>query len=203
MNAVVNGWTIVTQTRQETAFDHMQGVFLATCGDRWVAGRQYDGKEGSTGFTEDGEWWYGSHFSAKSATENMLGALDRYSELAMKADVWTRMFTQDATQSLCRLLAGPERPDLPKLSAGWRESDPGHRNPGGGVTEPLPFHEAKYHLLWFLIWSTRLNAMDHLTEGVTIDRHQAHTLVREATGPVRFELGYNTYWLATTDEVTR
>ncbi|MFJ3270943.1 hypothetical protein [Streptomyces sp. NPDC086776] len=194
-STVVNGWTIVTQTRQEVSPNHFQGVFLATGrGGHWVAGRHFDGKKGSTGFSECGEWWHGSHFTLGNPTENMLAALEAYPELAMKAAVWHRLFEQTAAQTLCRFLAGPRRDDLPLLSAGWRESDAGHRLPAAGSTIALPFHEAKYQLFWYL-HSTRLGAKAHLTEGVTIDRHEAYTRVRDATGPLRFELGYNTYWL--------
>lgn len=195
-STVVNGWTIITQTRQEVSPNHFQGVFLATRGAHWVAGRQYDGQKGSTGFNESGEWWHGRHFTLGNPTENMHAALDAYPDLAMKADVWDRIFAQRAAQSLCRFLAGPSRDDLPTLSAGWSRSDAGHGIPVSGTTIQLPFHEAKYELFWFLVWTTRLSAMEHLTKGVTIDRNEAYTRVREATGPLRFELGYNTYWLA-------
>ncbi|MEV6309930.1 hypothetical protein AB0M10_15195 [Streptomyces sp. NPDC051840] len=192
---VVQGWTIVTQLRKELSPDHMQGVFLATTGPRWIIGRQYDGPSGSSGFIDE-EWWHGRYFTMGSPTENMMAALDAYPEAAMKAGVGDRMTAQDATQSLARFLAGPERPGRAHVSAGWQESDSGHRNPGGASTELLPLHEAKAELFWFLLWSTRLNAMERLTKGVTIDRQEAHSLVRGATGPIRFDFGYNTYWLA-------
>jgi hypothetical protein len=195
-DTVVNGWTIVTHTRRQVAENHLQGVFLATSGTAWVAGRQFDGKRGSSGFSEWGEWWYGRHFTGGNATENMMDALKAYPELAMKADVWHRLFEQDAAESLCRFLAGPPRPDLPKLSAGWKQTEVLSGIPVAGSTILLPFHEAKYHLFWDLIWTTRLSAMEHLTRGVTIDRHEAHQRVKDATGPIRFEFGYNTYWLA-------
>ncbi|MFI7083940.1 hypothetical protein ACIBUR_10070 [Streptomyces anulatus] len=202
MNAVVQGWTIVTQTRQQVSPDHMQGVFLATCGERWMVGRQYDGKKGTTGFSEDGEWWHARYFDGDTGTDNLLAALDAYPDAAMKAAVWDRMFHQDATESVCRFLAGGEEAGRPKLSAGWKQTEVLSGIPVTSSTIPMPFHEAKYELLWFIIWSTRLSAKVHLTKGVTMSRHEAVTLVREATGPIRFEMGYNTYWLAQEEDST-
>lgn len=189
-------FTIVHHCRRQVAENHYQGVFLAVAGTHWVAGRMYDGARGTDGFSEEGEWWHGRHFTTGDATENMMDALKAYPELAMKADVWHRLFEQDAAESLCRFLAGPPRDDLPKLSAGWKQTEALSGIAPAGSTILMPFHEAKYHLFWFLIWTTRRNAMEHLTRGVTIDRHEAHQRVKDATGPIRFEFGYNTYWLA-------
>ncbi|MCZ0996426.1 hypothetical protein O1L44_30230 [Streptomyces noursei] len=193
------GWTIVHQARQKHYDDRYYGQFLGTRKGKtgtaeWIVGRMYPGKSKDDGF-RDGEWAYSKHFDGPRSTDNADAALKAYVEMSHKTFVWDRIFEQRVGEAIDRHWSGPEAPDAPKLATGWQESDAGHRNPARGHTILLPFHEAKYYLLHFLR-STELGAKAHLTKGVTIDRHQAVKLVTAATGPIRFEYGYNTYWLA-------
>ncbi|WNI17678.1 hypothetical protein [Actinacidiphila sp. ITFR-21] len=193
------GWTIVHQARQKHYDDRFYGQFLGTRegrigGAEWVVGRLYNGKSADDGF-RDGEWAYSRRFQSPNSTDSADAALKAYVEMSYDTFVWDRIFEQRAGEAIDRHLAGPEVDGAPKLSAGWSESDAGHRVPAAGSTISLPFHEAKYYLLQFLR-STELGAKAHLTRGITLDRHQAVDLVTKATGPVRFEYGYNTYWLA-------
>ncbi|MFJ4686525.1 hypothetical protein [Streptomyces sp. NPDC088789] len=191
----IEGWTIVHQARQKHYDDRFYGQFLGTREDgRWIVGRMWSGESMDDGF-HDGGWDWSKRFAGNPSTDNADAALKAYVEMSYDTFVWDRVFEQRVGEAIDRHWSGPEVPDAPKLAAGWQESDAGHRNPARGHTILLPFHEAKYTLLHFLR-STELGAKAHLTRGVTIDRHQAVELVREATGPVRFEYGYNTYWLA-------
>ncbi|MFC4498467.1 MULTISPECIES: hypothetical protein [Streptomyces] len=193
------GWTVVDVARQRHYDDRYYGQFLGTRTGptghaEWMVGRLFDGKTIDDGFRE-GEWAYSKRFATDKGTDNADRALKAYVEMAYSTFVWDRIFEQRVGEVIDQHWAGPEVPGAPKLAAGWQESDAGHRNPARGHTILLPFHEAKYKLLHFLR-STELGAKAHLTRGVTIDRHQAVELVREATGALRFEYGYNTYWLA-------
>ncbi|WP_326742851.1 MULTISPECIES: hypothetical protein [unclassified Streptomyces] len=87
-------------------------------------------------------------------------------------------------------------PSAAKLAAGWSETEvAGHPTPAAGGTILLPFHEARYELLQYLR-RTELSARAHLTWRITVDRHGAVERVVQATGPIQFKYGYNTYWLA-------
>ncbi|MEW1922202.1 hypothetical protein [Streptomyces sp. NPDC088360] len=191
----IEGWTIVHQARQKHYDDMFYGQFLATREDgRWMVGRMFAGESMDDGFRA-GEWAFSQRFAGPRSTDNADVALEAYVGMSHVTYVWDRVFEQRVGEAIDQFWAGPEVPNLPKIAAGWQESDAGHRNPARGHTIPLPFHEAKYQLLQYLR-RTELGAKAHLTRGVTIDRHQAVELVREATRPVRFEYGYNTYWLA-------
>ncbi|WP_030660799.1 hypothetical protein [Streptomyces rimosus] len=195
----VEGWTVVHQARQKHYDDRYYGQFLGTRKNdhtgttEWIVGRMYPGQSMNDGFI-CGAWDYSKRFASPRSTDNADAALKAYVEMSHDTFVWDRIFEQCVGEAIDRHLAGPEIPGAPHLAAGWRESDAGHRNPGGGHTILLPFHEAKYALLGFLR-RTELNAKAHLTRGVTVDRHGAVELVIQATGPIRFEYGYNTYWL--------
>ncbi|MEV8601863.1 hypothetical protein AB0465_18515 [Streptomyces griseoviridis] len=193
------GWTVVQLDRQKHYDDRFYGQFLGTREGRdgaaeWIVGRLFDGKSADDGF-RDGEWAYSKRFAGNPTADNADAALKAYVEMAYDTFVWDRIFEQRVGEAIDRFWAGPEVPGAPKLAAGWQESDAGHRNPGRGHTILLPVHEAKYSLLHFLR-STELNAKAYLMKEISIARHQAVELVREATGPIRFEYGYNTYWLA-------
>ncbi|MFV0135562.1 hypothetical protein ACLGIH_20460 [Streptomyces sp. HMX87] len=200
------GWTIVHLARQKHYDDRYYGQFLgarehAPSGStEWIVGRLYPGKSLDDGFVH-GEWAYSKRFAERRATDNADAALKAYIEMSHATFVWSRVFEQETGQAIDRHLAGPEVAGAPKLSAGWQRSDPGPSVPHGSHTIYLPFHEAKYYLLHFLR-DTQLSAMAHLTQGVTLDRHQAVDLVVNAIGPVRFDYGYNTYWLAAEGPVT-
>ncbi|MEU7318765.1 hypothetical protein [Streptomyces sp. NPDC007083] len=195
----IEGWTIVHQTRQKHYDDRFYGQFLGTREGRnsvaeWIVGRQYDGKSMEDGF-RDGEWAYSTRFQGPWATDNADAALKKYVEMSHDTFVWDRIFEQRTGEAIDKHWAGTGSAiaDVPRMSAGWQRSNPGHLAPQGSHTIYLPFYEAKYYLLHFLR-STQLSAMAHLTQGVTLDRHQAVELVTKATGSVRFEYGYNTYW---------
>jgi hypothetical protein len=195
----VEGWEIVHQARQKHYDDRFYGQFLGVREgrdgvDNWYVGRMYNGKTVDDGF-RDGEWAHGTRFEGPKGTDNADEALKKYVEMSYETYVWDRIFEQRVGEAIDRHWAGPEVAGAPKLAAGWQESDAGHRAPVGSHTTPLPFHQAKYYLLHFLR-STEMGAKQHLTRGITVDRHGAVELVREASGPVRFEYGYNTYWLA-------
>ncbi|MFF1693069.1 hypothetical protein ACFVXC_05505 [Streptomyces sp. NPDC058257] len=195
------GWTLVHQARQKHYDDRYYGQFLGTRktgtltpdATEWIVGRLFDGKSPDDGF-RDGEWAYSKRFQSTQSTDNADRALKAYVEMSYDTFVWDRVFEQRVGEAIDRHLAGPEVPGAPKLSAGWYRSDPGPSVPIGSHTIHLPFHEAKYELLQHLR-RTELGAMAHLTRGVTLDRHEAVELASQAKGPIRFEYGYNTYWL--------
>ncbi|WP_030894327.1 hypothetical protein [Streptomyces sp. NRRL F-5053] len=190
----IEGWAIVHQARQKHYNDRYYGQFLGTReGGKWIVGRQYPGASMDDGF-RGGEWDYSERFETNRSTDNMDRALKAYVQMSERTFVWDRVFEQRVGEAIDRHLAGLEVLGAPKLSAGWHRSHPGLSAPIGSHTAHLPFHEAKYKLLQYLR-RTELGAMAHLTRGVTLDRHQAVELVIQATGPMRFDYGYNTYWL--------
>ncbi|AZM47854.1 hypothetical protein DMB38_20515 [Streptomyces sp. WAC 06738] len=194
------GWTIVDLARQKHYDDRYYGQFLGarehgpSGGMEWVVGRLFVGKSRDDVF-RDGEWAYSKRFAGPRSTDSADAALEAYVKMSHETFVWDRIFEQRTGEVIDRYLAGPEVADAPKLSAGWQQSSANGGMPVGSHTVYLPFHQAKYYLLHFLR-ATQLSAMQHLTQGITLDRHQAVDLVTKATGPVRFEYGYHTYWLA-------
>lgn len=196
----VEGWTVVHWARQRHYNDQYYGQFLGarvntyTGVTEWLVATLYPGSSAKDGM-RFGEWMTSQRFAGPRSTDNADDALTRYVEKAHETFVWDRIFEQRAGEAIDRYLAGPETHGAPRMAAGWQRSDPGPSAPFGSATIYLPLHEAKYYLLEFLR-STQLSAMAHLTEGVTLDRHQAVELVRQADKPVRFDYGYNTYWLA-------
>lgn len=190
------GWTIVHKARKKHYDNRFYGQFLGTREDdgRWIVGRMWSGDSMDDGF-HDGGWDWSKRFAGNPSTDNADAALKSYVEMSYDTFVWDRVFEQRTGEAIDRHLAGAEVVGAPKLSAGWFRTDPGHLNRYGSHTIFLPFHEAKYELLQHLR-RTELNAMAHLTKGITVDRHGAVELVTAATGPIRFEYGYNTYWLA-------
>lgn len=198
------GWTVVHRARQKRYDDRYYGQFLGARKNRytenteWIVAIMHPGRSMDDGII-GGEWNTSQRFDGPRSTDNADDALKRYVEKSYETYVWDRIFEQDSGEAIDRYLAGPEVDGAPRLSAGWHLTDPGHLNQYGAHTIGLPLHEAKYTLLHFLR-RTQLSAMAHLTEGVTLDRHQAVDLVTKATGPLRFEYGYHTYWLAKEDD---
>ncbi|MFD4949178.1 hypothetical protein ACFWNT_43505 [Streptomyces sp. NPDC058409] len=199
--AGVEGWTIVHSTRQRHHDDRFYGQFLGsrkhdvTGNTEWIVGRMYPGVSKDDEFIF-GEWDYSKHFAGPRSTDNADNALKAYVEMSHDTFVWDRIFDQRVGETIDRHLAGPEVPGASKLAAGWMETEvAGHLIPAAGGTILLPFHEARYELLQYLR-RTELSAKAHLTRGITVDRHSAVELVVQAAGPIRFEYGYNTYWLA-------
>ncbi|MGW3273609.1 hypothetical protein ACWDFH_19365 [Streptomyces kronopolitis] len=202
MNTTVGpeGWATVHSARQKHYDGKFYGQFLGARKNRytenteWIVATMYPGRSMDDGF-RGGEWNTSQRFDGPRSTDNADDALKRYVEKSYETFVWNRTFEQDTGEAIDRYLAGPEAAGAPKLSAGWHLTDPGHLNQYGGHTIDLPLHEARYKLLQFLR-RTKLSAMAHLSKGVTLDRHQAVELATAATGPLRFEYGYHTYWLA-------
>ncbi|MDX3020003.1 hypothetical protein [Streptomyces acidiscabies] len=143
----------------------------------------------------DGEWNTSRRFDGPRSTDNADDALTRYVEKSYETFVRDRIFEQRTGEAIDRYWAGPETDGVPKLSAGWQQSAANGGMPVDSRTVHLPFHQAKYYLLHFLR-ATQLGGKAHLARGITLDRHQAVERATAATGPVRFEYGYNTYWLA-------
>ncbi|MGW3153778.1 hypothetical protein [Streptomyces sp. NPDC001089] len=192
------GWTVVHEARQKHYNDRFYGQFLGTRTGptgrtEWIVGRQHVGRSMEDGLC-DGGWAWSRRFAEDRSTDTADAALKAYVDDAQDTFVWDRIFEQRIGEAIDRHWAGAETAGAPKLSAGWHRTDPGPSQRYGSHTIFLPLHEARYQLLQMLR-STELNAMAHLTEGVTLDRHQAVETVTQATRPVRFEYGYNTYWL--------
>ncbi|MEV7870157.1 hypothetical protein AB0P17_29620 [Streptomyces sp. NPDC088124] len=191
------GWTLVHQARQKHYDDRYYGHWLGTRDDgQWIIGRLYPGKSMDDGF-RDGEWAYSKRFAGDPSTDNADAALTAYVEMAHNTFVWDRVFDQTVGEAIDLYWAGPEVPDAPKLAAGWAGAEspnPDRVVSSAGCSIAMPLHEAKFLLLHYLR-RTELAAKAHLTKGVTVDRHGAVEKVRCATGPIRFEYGYNTYWL--------
>lgn len=200
----VEGWTVVHRARQRHYDGKFYGQFFGarqnqhTKNTEWLVATMHPGRSADNGF-RGGEWNTSQRFDSPLSTHNADDALKRHVEKSYETFVWERIFEQRVGEAIDRYLAGPEVAGAPKLSAGWQRSGAGGAVPVGSHTVHLPLHEAKYYLLHFL-HSIQLGAMAHLTQGVTLDRHEAVELASKATGPVRFEYGYNTYWL--TAEVT-
>lgn len=193
------GWTIVHQARQRHDDGVYYGQFLGARNNpettEWLVATMHPGRGMDDGFI-DGRWKDSQSFAGPRSADNADDALELYVETAgVETFVWSGFLKQYTGAAIDWYLAGPEVVGAPRLSAGWQESDAGPGVPCGGHTICLPFHRAKFELLQYLR-RTKLNAMPPLTPSVTIDRHQAVQLAVEATGPVRFEYGYNTYWLA-------
>lgn len=194
------GWTVVHYARQRHYDDRYYGQFLGARKNRytknteWIVATLHPGQSMNDGLIS-GEWNTSQRFAGPRSTDNADAALEAYVKTSHETFVWYRIFEQHTGAAIDRYLAGPEVPGAPKLAAGWQQTSTNGGVPVGSATVYFPLHEAKYHLLHFLRF-TQLSAMAHLTEGVTLDRHQAVELVTAATGPVRFEYGYNTYWLA-------
>jgi hypothetical protein len=196
------GWRIVHIAYQRHYDDRYYGQFLGarkndvTGNGEWIVARLYPGEHRDAGFVY-GEWdsSYSKRYAGPRSTDNADAAMKTYIELSHETFVWDRIFEQRTGEAIDRYWAGSEVPAAPKMSAGWQQSSANGGMPVGSGTVSLPFHQAKYCLLHFLR-STQLSAKAHLTEGITLDRHQAVECVINTTKPVRFEYGYNTYWLA-------
>lgn len=191
-------WTIVHQHREQPInSDTYEGAFLGVDGDRWMTGRMFTGHSMDDGIDAHGQWWYTRYFDdpAKPGTLHMRRALAAYIELAKKAGVWGGYpFEERAARAVDRYLAQRVPLDgVPDMQAGYYST--ATQMPAGS-TGLLPAVEAKYELLRYLRYTQATARLDLALPGMTLD--EAYELVINATGPVRFQLGYATYWLSDT-----
>ncbi|MEU1816164.1 hypothetical protein ABZ543_13335 [Streptomyces roseifaciens] len=201
-------WKIVT-SRREAFYDHRrdkypngryEGIFLGNDGEDWVVGRMFTGASMTDGFHEDGGWWYSSYYDSpdRDATAKREAAIKRYFERASDIGLGDGIFQQRTheavEQHLSRLV---DVSDVHDLAAGWHETDPA---PGMGRLAStyylFPPQTAKYHLLGELRRTRTGCGADRVPAGYGVSVHDAYELVINATGPIRFTLGYYTYWLS-------
>lgn len=195
----VQGWTIVHQSRQR--WREFEGVFLGNQGDRWIAGRMFNGKSMHDGFSESGEWWQASQFDDPALPEacRWFQAISRYVKYAGDTCVWDGIFQQRAEEAVDQHLA--DRVSLagvPDMSAGWVGTGMYDHNPPRGHTYLLPAREAKVELLGDIRRTVRNRCGGWSDEQCKhSELNDIYQAVINATGPVRVEFDHrNTYSLS-------
>jgi hypothetical protein len=174
-----------------------RGVFLGVDSHRWVAGRMFTGETADDGFDNHGGWWHSAYFDAPDAPKvrarTMRSAVAAYSELAKTAGVWDGyVFDERAAQAAdVHLAARVTLEGVPNMTAGWHNTV--WQMPSNS-TYLLPAVEAKAALLGYLRLTGSSARLDLGPPGLTLD--EAYDIVIDATGPIRFRLGYATYWLS-------
>ncbi|WP_416968228.1 hypothetical protein [Streptomyces sp. 4F14] len=190
-------WKIIHYTRVEVRSGVFDGVFLGVDGDRWIAGRMYTGKTMSDGFDENGEWRYSHSCTSPNrfGVRNMRDAIASYIEMGRAALVGDVVFERSTWDTVDRYLVGQVPLDgVADLAAGWeRTAVGGSVNALGGSTYLLPATLAKRQLLGYLRRTVSEAGQPSTCQGLSLD--EAYEQVIGADGPVRFEVGRNTYWL--------
>ncbi|MFM9442563.1 hypothetical protein [Streptomyces acidiscabies] len=190
-------WKIIHRTRTEVRSGVFEGVFLGVDGDRWIAGRMYTGKAMSDGFGENGEWWYSHSFASpnRSGVRNMRDAVASYIEMGRAALVGDVVFERSTWDTVDRYLVGQVPLDgVADMAAGWEQTGADRSvNALGGSTYLLPAALAKRQLLGYLRRTASEAGPPPTRQGLSLD--EAYERVIDADGPVRFEVGRNTYWL--------
>ncbi|QNP74995.1 hypothetical protein IAG44_40005 [Streptomyces roseirectus] len=189
-------WRVVHRTRAEVQPGVFEGVFLGVDGVRWMAGRMFTGRSMNDGFDGNGAWWYSHYYMSaeRSAVRNMRGALAAYTEVAGSALVWDAAFDRSVQEAVGRYLAALIPLDgVPDMAASWERTGAASVNALGGGTYLLPAAEAKRELLGYLHRTAPDTGTHPAGQGLSLD--EAYERVIGARGPVRFEVGRNTYWL--------
>ncbi|MET8983261.1 hypothetical protein ABZX85_47620 [Streptomyces sp. NPDC004539] len=158
----------------------------------------YTGKSISDGFDKNGEWWYSHCFGVSGEAGfvcNMRKAVSGYMEVAREALLWDVVFEWAAGDAVDRyLVRRVPLGGVADMSAGWRRTADGPSvNALGGSTVLLPAVLAKRQLLGYLRRTAPEAGSHPAGEGLDLD--EAYEQVISTSGPVRFEMGRNTYWL--------